>query len=178
VSLYVDLLDELLDGERRRPPLDWQATEVAVGAAIPADYRELIERIGAGVVDDWLRIYGPQPDNLYVDLAQIVRDRDEAWATFREYVDLPERYFADGHRLLAFASVEENWFLWHLVPDVPPEQWGVVFVDADMEGWHDFDMNASACLYEVLTGAISLEYLENYFPGPRHQFTPMPAEID
>ncbi|BCJ55390.1 hypothetical protein Asp14428_68650 [Actinoplanes sp. NBRC 14428] len=50
---------------------------------------------------------------------------------------MPERYFADGHRLLAFASVEESWFYWHLVPGTTPDDWGVVFVDADMEGWHD-----------------------------------------
>lgn len=45
----------------------------------------------------------------------------------------------------------------------------MVFVDADLDGWPEFDISATECIYRVLTGDISLYQFDDLFGGTKHR---------
>ncbi|HEX6682144.1 MAG TPA: hypothetical protein VF062_05090 [Candidatus Limnocylindrales bacterium] len=49
------------------------------------------------------------------------------------------------------------------------DDWSVVFVDADLDGWPEFDISATECIYRVLTGDISLYQFDDLFGGTKHR---------
>jgi hypothetical protein len=170
---FADRLVDLLDAPVRQAPYSWHAVEEAIGQPLPDDYKELIDRIGAVVVDEWLCLFGPDRSSRSSDIAALVDERERAWATFRgSGIELPGRYFANGGRLLAFAAVEANYFYWHAQDGVPAKDWGVVIVDADLEDWYEFDISATECLYKVLVGELQLEPFDDLFGGPMHRVEP------
>lgn len=170
---FADRLVDLLDVPVREAPYSWHAVEEAIGQPLPDDYKELIDRIGAVIVDEWLCLFGPDRSNRSSDIAALVDERERAWMTFRESgIELPGRYFANGGRLLAFAAVEANYFYWHAQDGVSTKDWGVVIVDADLEDWYEFDTSATECLYKVLVGEFQLEPFEDLFGGSTHRVQP------
>jgi hypothetical protein len=172
---FTDQIIELLGASVRTVPYSWDAVETAIGAMLPSDYKALLDRTGPIIIDDWLCLYGPDRHDRNLDIASLVEDREEAWVSFREAgVDLPERYFTAGSRLLAFAAVESNYFFWHAQPFTAPDDWSVVIVDADLEEWYEFDLSATECLYMILVGDIQLYPSEGLFEGPEHTTTPFP----
>ncbi|HEX6682145.1 MAG TPA: hypothetical protein VF062_05095 [Candidatus Limnocylindrales bacterium] len=48
-----------------------------------ADYKSLIDRTWAIIVDDWLCLYGPDNDVSYSNIASLVAEREDAWVQFR-----------------------------------------------------------------------------------------------
>jgi hypothetical protein len=173
---FAGRLGGLLGVPLRETPCSWAYTEAAIGMPVPEDYRELIDRTGPVIVDEWLCLFGPSGDNRDADLAVLVAERERAWVRFREAgIELRETYFAEGARLLAFAAVESNYFFWHARPGVPSEAWPVVIVDADLEIWYEFDMSATECVYRILLGELQLDPFEDLFGGSEHRVEPFPA---
>jgi hypothetical protein len=170
---FADQLVDLFNVPVREVPYSWDAAENAIGLSLPGDYKDLIDRTGAVIVDEWLCLFGPDRDARNSDIAVLVDERERAWPTFRESgIELPSRYFADGDRLIAFASVEANYFYWRARTGLAPKDWSVVIVDADLEDWYEFDLSATECLYKVLVGEIQLDPFEDLFGGPEHRAEP------
>lgn len=93
---------------------------------------------------------------------------------FREAgVELREIYFSAGSRLIAFASIEANYFYWWARPGVSPDDWGVVVVDADLEAWYELDVSATERIYKVLVGEILLDPFDDLFGGSEHHAEPL-----
>jgi hypothetical protein len=160
----------------REVPYSWDAAEAEIGAQVPGDYKELIDRAGPVIIDEWLCLFGPASDNRNSDIAILVEERERAWVKFRESgIELPEKYFAAGGRLLAFAAVEANYFFWHARRGVSSEDWGVVIVDADLEDWYEFELSATECIYKVLVGEIQLDPFEDLFGGFEHRAEHFPG---
>lgn len=65
------------------------AAEENLHAALPADYRELIEAYGGGLVDDHLLLLEPGCPNDVHDLLKISAEREEANDALWEFVDKP-----------------------------------------------------------------------------------------
>jgi hypothetical protein len=174
---FAGQLIDLLGVSPREAPNSWTDTEVAIGAPVPGDYRELIDRTGPVIVDEWLCLFGPGGDTRAADLAALVAERERAWLVFRESgIELKERYFTAGARLIAFAAVESNYFFWHAGPGKAADDWPVVIVDADLEGWYQFDMSATECIYRILVGELQLDPFEDLFGGFKHHAEPFPTE--
>ncbi|WP_139131507.1 hypothetical protein [Micromonospora halophytica] len=164
---------DLLDIPAREIPFAWDAAESVIGARLPLDYKELIDRTGAVIVDGWLCLFGPAGESNESNIALVIDERERAWVKFRQSgIELPIRYFVEGSRLLAFAAVEANYFFWRARDGVAPEEWGVVIADADLEGWYDFDLSATECIYQVLVGDIDLDPFEDLFGGTEHRAEP------
>jgi hypothetical protein len=167
---FADRVASLFGESTKRAHHSWDAVEAAIGTRLPADYKELIDRTGPVIIDKWLCLYGPSDADSSSSIVGSVADREDAWAEFREAgIELPERFFASGGRLLAFAAIESNYFYWHARPGVAADDWGVVFVDADLDGWHEFDISATECIYRVLTRDIQLYQFDDLFEGPQHK---------
>jgi hypothetical protein len=167
-------LTALLDVTARGESPSWAQAEEAIGTRLPSDYKRLIDRVGAVVIDDWLCLFGPEPRNPGADIAVLVEERTRAWTQFRQAgIELPEKYFVPDRRLLAFASVEGTYFFWHARDDLAPQDWPVVVVDEDVETWYDLDMSATECLYQVLVGELRLKPFDDLFGGTEHRAVPL-----
>jgi hypothetical protein len=174
---FAGQLVDLLGVPSRDAPYSWTDIEAAIGAPVPGDYRELIDRTGPVIIDEWLCLFGPGRDNRNADIVDLVVERERAWLVFRESgIELKERYFAAGARLLAFAAVESNYFFWHARPGKSADGWPVVIVDADLEDWYEFDMSATECIYKVLVGELQLDPFEDLFGGFEHHAQPFPLD--
>lgn len=164
---------DLLGVSEREVPYSWDAAEAAIGVRLPGDYKELIDRLGAVIIDEWLCLFGPESANRNSDIALLIEERERAWVKFRQSgIELPRKYFVEGGRLLAFAAVEANYFFWHARSHVASEEWGIVIVDADLEGWYEFNLSATQCIYKVLVGEIQLDPFEDLFGGLEHRVAP------
>ncbi|GHJ47416.1 hypothetical protein Cs7R123_47580 [Catellatospora sp. TT07R-123] len=152
---YSDRLVELLGVADDVVDCGWEPTEAEIGRPVPADYKRLISHTGSAALDDHLTVFAPHTSD-EVDLAALVRERDAAWEHLRAggATDLPERFFTEGRRLIAFAGVNAAYLYWNARDGVRPEDWGVVIVDADLDNWYELEMSATECLYRVLTGEI------------------------
>ncbi|MEV0807605.1 hypothetical protein [Micromonospora sp. NPDC050200] len=141
---------------------------------MPRDYKDLIDRVGAVLIDESLCLFEPGGREGYTDLGVLIEERESSWSRFAEVgVELPDQYFREGRRLVAFAAVEANYFFWKVLPGVPADQWGVVIVDAELEDWLEYDMTATECIYKLLGGQIELEQFEGLFDGPEHAYRPL-----
>ncbi len=168
-DLSVEVFGLLAIVERGEAP-SWDRAEAAIGARLPDDYKQLIDRTGAVVIDDWLCLYGPDERNASADIAVLIEERERAWGELRQAgVELPLKYFVPGDRLLAFAAVEGTYFFWHARDGVAPEEWPVVVVDEDVESWYDLDISATECIYQVLVGDVRLEPFDDLFGGAEHR---------
>jgi hypothetical protein len=153
-------------------PYSWDRVEETIGSRVPNDYKGLLGHSGSIVVDEWLLLFGPEPNNGN-DLATIVIEREHAWTTLREAgFELPTRFFVASSRLIAFAAIESNYFFWHARNGVPPEEWATVIVDADLDAWYEFDVSATECIYKILVGEIQLDPFENLFEVSEHRVRP------
>jgi hypothetical protein len=162
-------ITDLLGLNRAPSPRQWGSIEATLGGAIPADYKSLIDYSGAIVIDECLSLFEPQSDDRHSDLLILIQERERAWSRLRSVgVELPERYFENGYRLLSFAAVEANYFFWREKPGESADEWGVVIVDADVEEWYEIEMSATECIYKILTGELELDPFEDLFSGPHH----------
>lgn len=166
---YVDRIVDLMGLSGRSVDCSWDAVEEMIGRSIPADYKELIRHTGSAVIDERLCIFGPNPSES-VDIAHMVESLDQGWDYIRENdIELPEEFFVDGRRLVTFAAVNENYFFWDARDGVASDDWGVVIVDADLEGWHEFDMSATECLFKVIVRELDVPPFGRHFGRTEHE---------
>ncbi|QGN49241.1 hypothetical protein GKC29_22070 [Micromonospora sp. WMMC415] len=172
-----DLSSEIIDLLSPRPvPSEWQweRAESEIGARVPRDYKALVAGLGgACIVDDCLCLFEPDSRETHKDFANLVAERDSAWQHIRArgLRPVPEKYFSEGNRLIAFALVEANYFYWIASPDKPEDQWGVLIVDADLEDWYEFGMSATECIYNILVGEIEFPVFEGLFDDSPHAYS-------
>ncbi|GIF05002.1 hypothetical protein [Actinoplanes siamensis] len=165
---YAERLIDVLGVTQRVVPCSWDAVEEAIGQPIPGDYKTFIGHTGSACIDDRLCVFGPNPSES-VDIGHMIESLDQGWQYLRENdVDLPEEFFAEGRRLITFAAVQENYFFWDAREGVAPDDWGVVIVDADLEGWHELDMSATECIYKVMVREIDIKPFGQFFGRTEH----------
>jgi hypothetical protein len=118
-----DQILDLLAVSVRERPFSWDAAEAAIGIAVPDDYKSLIDRTGALVVDEWLTLFAPDSEDRIFDIAVLAAERERAWEQFRRAgIELPVRYFATGKHLVPFAAVDANYFFWCATANISPNE--------------------------------------------------------
>ncbi|GAA0568009.1 hypothetical protein GCM10010172_60270 [Paractinoplanes ferrugineus] len=164
---YADRLANLLGVADDAASCSWEAVEEEIGSPLPGDYKELIDHTGSAVFDDRLSVFAPSSSE-ETDLASLIKERDWAWEYLREDVDLPERFFTEDRRLIAFAAIDACYFYWDARDGSAPEDWGVVIVDGDLQNWFELPLSATECLYKILVGEIELPPFEGFFGSAEH----------
>ena len=92
------------------PPVDWDAARAALGAELPADYRALVERYGAGAIAG-LRLLVPGHPNRHVDLLRQVEP--QRWA-LRRLIEQGIEQPYDPDALLPWGIDEGGNVVWWL----------------------------------------------------------------
>ena len=96
------------------PPVDWDAARAALGAELPADYRALVERYGAGAIAG-LRLLVPGHPNRHVDLLRQVEP--QRWALRRLMEQGIEQPY-DPDALLPWGIDEGGNVVWWLTEEL------------------------------------------------------------
>ena len=133
------------------PPVDWDAAHAELGVELPADYRALVERYGAGAIAG-LRLLVPGHPNRNVDLLRQVES--QRWA-LRQLVEqgIEQPYEPDA--LLPWGIDEGGNVVWWLTE----EGWPVVANEARGEEWHCHEGGAVAFLAAILAGRETSDFL-------------------
>lgn len=163
----VDALVRLCPPPTGPPPaVDWTRAERVLGAALPADYKQLVETYGDGIFDDtiWLLV----PDSAYgeCDLHAQTTERDEILADLWEMgEEKPAGLLEAGARVLPWAFEEGTgaFLYWLARPGQQPDEWTVLYNEGRGPMWEHHDTGCSAFLLAVLTGTAETAYFGHLY---------------
>ncbi|MFJ5780238.1 hypothetical protein [Streptomyces sp. NPDC093094] len=147
------------------PAVDWDQAERALGAALPADYKRLVETYGDGIFDEtvWLLV----PDSAYdsCDLHAQAKERDEILAVLWEFEDKPAGLQETGARVIPWAFEEGSgaFLYWLVRPGRHPDEWTVLYNEGRGPLWEHHDMGCLAFLLAVLTSTAETEYFGHLY---------------
>jgi hypothetical protein len=148
----LDELTSLVPPPDEPPPaVDWDAAHAALGVELPADYRALAERYGAGSIAG-LQLLVPGHPNRFVDLLRQVEP--QRWALqylIERGIDQP---YAPGELLPWGIDESGNVVWWHM-----DGSWPVVANEARGEGWQRYEGGAVAFLAAILSGREESDFL-------------------
>ncbi|MEU6707626.1 hypothetical protein [Streptomyces wuyuanensis] len=143
------------------PPVDWPRAERALGTALPADYRRLVEAYGAGIFDEtiWLLVPGSAHDDC--DLHAQTAERDEILAGLWDMgEEKPAGLLESGARVLPWAFEEGTgaFLYWLVRPGRRPDEWTVLYNEGRGPLWEHHDTGCLAFLLAVLEGTAGTDY--------------------
>ncbi|NEB37360.1 SMI1/KNR4 family protein [Streptomyces sp. SID14515] len=156
--------------------MDWAQAEHALGTALPADYKQLVETYGDGVFDEtiWLLV----PDSIHdaFNLRVQATERDGVLAGLWEVgEEKPVGLLEAGARILpwAFDGFSGAFLYWLARPGRHPDEWTVLYNEGQGPLWEPHDMGCLDFLLAVLTGAAETEYfghLREVLKPTEHRF--------
>ncbi|MFC7929291.1 SMI1/KNR4 family protein [Streptomyces cinereoruber] len=169
----VEQLTRIVPPPADRSPRAWPEVEARLGAALPEDFKDLVDTYGGGVFDETIWILEPDcPDRDY-DLLAMKEERAEVLARLWEIGPEPRPSELDvpGAGLLPFAYVEGTgaYLYWLTGKDVRPEDWTVLANAGRGPEWEHHPMGSVRFVLSVLTGEVRSEILYD-LPAEEHSF--------
>ncbi|MFD5323493.1 hypothetical protein [Streptomyces sp. NPDC127092] len=142
------------------PSVDWTRTERALGTALPADYKRLVETYGEGVFDETIWLLVPDSAHDDCDLYAQTTERDEILAGLWEFEAKPVGLEEAGARVLPWAFEEGTgaFLYWLARPGQHPDDWTVLYNEGRGPLWENHGMGCLAFLLAVLTGTAETSY--------------------
>lgn len=174
--IALDALVRLCPPPAEPPPaVDWARAERALGTALPADYKRLVETYGDGVFDDTIWLLAPGSAHSDCDLLAQTRERDEILAELWEFEARPAGLLEAGGRVLPWAFEEGTgaFLYWLARDDRHPDDWAVLYNEGRGPLWEAHDTGCSAFLLAVLTGTAETDYfghLHEVLKPTEHRF--------
>ncbi|MGW1010719.1 hypothetical protein ACWD4X_11790 [Streptomyces termitum] len=164
----------------RPPAVDRAGTEAALGTALPADYRRLVETYGCGVFDETVRLLVPGADRPDHDLLAQTAEREEILRSLWDFADEepPAELAEPGSRLVPWAFEEGSGaFLHRLVrPGRHPDTWTVLYNEGRGPLWEAHGTGCAAFLHGVLAGTVETAYFGYLYEVRKpveHRFEPV-----
>ncbi|MEU4693481.1 hypothetical protein [Actinoplanes sp. NPDC023714] len=152
---WIERIVEATGWPHEAEDLGWEQEEAELGLVLPADFKELDRRFGAGALSGVISLLRPSAVDGETRLISM-------WATQRQVEgsgEIGARMYAPygvyepgGGRpgLLEWGyDLGEGEYYWLVDRAVPAERWPVL-ARRDDGGWHRYDMQASEFLYRVL----------------------------
>ncbi|WP_229891724.1 hypothetical protein [Streptomyces mashuensis] len=159
------------------PAVGWAQVERALGAALPADYKQLVETYGDGVFDDTIWLLAPDSAYEDCDLQTQTTERNEILADLWEGGEAkPAGLVEAGARVLPWAFEEGTgaFLYWLARPGQHPDEWTVLYNEGRGPLWEHHDMGCLAFLLAVLTGTAETQYfghLHEELKPTEHRFS-------
>ncbi|MGK5642843.1 hypothetical protein ACSNOK_31750 [Streptomyces sp. URMC 126] len=159
------------------PPVDWEKAERALGTALPADYKRLVETYGAGLFDDTIWLLAPDSAHADCDLHAQTRERDEILPALWKFEEKPACLREAGARVLPWAFEEGTgaFLYWLVRPGRHPDDWTVLYNEGRGPLWEHHDTGCLAFVLAVLTGTAETDYFCRLYEEPKpteHRFVP------
>ncbi|MFJ2025087.1 hypothetical protein ACIODW_14980 [Streptomyces sp. NPDC087897] len=158
-----------------RPPADpppavgWARAESALGTALPADYKRLVETYGDGVFDETIRLLVPDSAHDDCDLYAQTAEREEILAGLWKFEERPAGLREAGARVLPWAFEEGTgaFLYWLVRPGLHPDAWTVLHHEGRGPLWEHHETGCLAFLLAVLTGTAETEYFGHLREAPK-----------
>ncbi|WUC83531.1 SMI1/KNR4 family protein [Streptomyces sp. NBC_00536] len=156
--------------------MDWARAERALGTALPADYKRLVETYGDGVFDETVWLLVPDSAHGDCDLRARKAERDEDLDYLWEAGEAkPAALLEAGARVLPWASEEGTgaFLYWLARPGQHPDEWTVLYNEGRGPLWEHHPMGCVAFLLAVLTGTAETAYfghLHEVLKPAEHRF--------
>jgi hypothetical protein len=167
MSSGTDLI-ELMGWEPREDAsrLSWTSAEERLGFTFPSDYKELMSTFGSGVFDLLVGVLCParQEDDFISEMNRILE-----YARGNE--PLPHRLYPDPDGLIPWAECGDAWTLFWRTDRGGPDQWTIVYCDAEFAEWGEYDGSATTFLLGLLTGKIDTKFAD-WEPVDNPEFGP------
>ncbi|MFF1555937.1 SMI1/KNR4 family protein [Streptomyces sp. NPDC058279] len=147
------------------PAVDWAQIERAVGVALPADYKRLVETYGGGVFDETIRLLVPDSADDDCNLHAQTMERDEILAGLWEFEAKPAGLMEAGARVLPWAFEEGTgaFLYWLARPGRHPDEWTVLYNEGRGPLWEHHDMGCLEFLLAVLAGTAETDYFGHLY---------------
>lgn len=164
-------------GEARS--VEWAVVEEAMGTALPADYKRLVDTYGGGVFAGMIWLLEPDcPEKMY-DLFAQTAEREENLADFWEAGEAKPAELLDGDTRLVpwgYAEGSGHVLYWLVRPGVEPEEWTVILNEGRGPLWEAHPASCSQFLLEVVAGTTTSLYFSDHDddidPEDRFRFVP------
>ncbi|MFE9722650.1 hypothetical protein ACFYQ5_03350 [Streptomyces sp. NPDC005794] len=136
--------------------IHWETVEANLGMPLPQDYRQLADRYGPGVFNDYLHVYHPHGVTEYVNLTGPMPGRIRAQLR-KDYEQGTHPVPYDPETLFACAGTDNGEYLfWITDPAADPDRWRIAVNQARGPGWFTYDGTLTAFLTAVLGGQIQV----------------------
>ncbi|MFF4265770.1 SMI1/KNR4 family protein [Streptomyces virginiae] len=141
--------------------VEWAVVEEALGTALPADYKRLVDTHGGGVFAGTIWLLEPDcPEKMYDLLAQTA-EREEILARFWEAGEAKPAEILDGDTRLVpwgYAEGSGHVLYWVVRPEVEPEEWTVILHEGRGPYWEAHEASCSQFLLDVVAGTTTSFY--------------------
>ncbi|WP_127548553.1 hypothetical protein [Actinoplanes sp. OR16] len=136
----------------------WEQVEAELGLGLPADFKELDRRFGAGVFSGGVSLLRPVAGDsgsamlsMWAAQRQVAGGSEIGARMFEPYGIYGPAAGADGSGLLQWGyDLGEGEYYWLVERAVPAERWSVIARRDGGGAWYRFDMRASEFVYRVL----------------------------
>ncbi|MFG2532987.1 hypothetical protein [Streptomyces sp. NPDC048516] len=157
--------------EQGQSPCEWTTVEYALGTQLPRDYKELVERYGAGSFKDFLSVLQPHAAHEALDIVKVTPSARSAVAEISQWAEPP-----CPPRMLQPVAVTSNGddIFWLMDPPEDPDSWKVTVNDMDGDGWFLFDGRVTAFVLSFCTNEVSVPGFPDDLQGKPASFTPAP----
>ncbi|KAJ6009895.1 hypothetical protein N7522_004911 [Penicillium canescens] len=148
MSSTVTRIIEVFNAPEPTTKTAWEVTEAEMEIALPNDYKELIDRMGANAT---MWEFEAKPPELQIEGSFVI-----PWAT----------------------TDNGEYLFWRCLPGQHPDEWTVILNQGRDWTWEHHEMNCTDFLYAALTKEIQSEILSDDFPLSRHvfaSFNPAPS---
>ncbi|MGW0886252.1 SMI1/KNR4 family protein [Streptomyces sp. NPDC002671] len=137
---------------------DWEATQQRLGQVLPQDYKDLVDVYGGGEFYGHIDFLSPPPTLPDSELVTFNRgymdDLFSLWA-ISDNRKCPAELAVDDLLLVVWAvTIDSDTISWLVRPGVPPEEWPVVVLHADLEDCEIYSMTCT----EFLAGLFARDF--------------------
>jgi hypothetical protein len=176
-----DLRGLLGFGPYRGAPVDWDAAGRALGASVPADFRELVDAAGPGKIGYDTLLLQPAASDRRYDQIRRHRERMEDLQIIWEDEEQdepedqtkPQVFNEAGVRPILWATSGLGFNLFWVARDgVAPSSWRIAVEPARGGEWEFHAGTATNLLVRLLRGEEPTTYLSSLASADQHSFTP------
>lgn len=153
------------------PVIGWSQVESGLGVALPEDYKQLIDRYGAGSVADFIHVFHPT-----TALKGFLLGADGHLQDLRDYGagDYPYPLWPKPGGLLPVARTLGGDHCYWRVNDADPNGWTVVTTES-LYDWWEHPGGIVAFLADVFTGRARYPVFPDDWPKPSYKWVPYPV---
>jgi SMI1/KNR4 family protein SUKH-1 len=158
-------------------PGDWAAARAKFGFDLPEDYRELIDRYGAGTFDGELRVLVPGHP---VESFDLLRTTDQdLWGLryLREQAGREPPYRPEpvsGGLISWGLTGNGDICYWHVEDEREPAGWTVAVNSPRADEWHSFAGSVTEYLAGLFSGRVRAEFYDGDWPTDAPAFERAP----
>lgn len=167
--------------EEGRVDVDWGQVEEVSGVSFPTDFKDFVACLGAGLIDDYVSVSAPDPDNTSIDLIGKSENFVETLRGVRE--TLPEELSAYPLRsrvggIIMWGANEDGDLCFWIAEPGDPDQWRVGVYNRNFNDWREYPCGFAEFLVGVLTREIESPFSRADFPPESSSFKTWRVYLD